>query len=291
MLPKWLFGAVLTGMSLPGLLQAGDLQTETLSAWDAYIKAASARMQERVDGTQPFFWMDESPDRRPRARRGEILIAPSVNHGIQAVPNGMIHHWVGALFIPGGTVEALKAVVYDYDGYHHVYRPVVIDAKTLGCTTTDREFSMTWQRRVLFVNAAINGQYRSHDVMLDERRGYDVTGTKLVQEIQDYGRSGERLLPPDTGSGFIWRLHSIARYEERDGGVYLELEALALTRDIPASLRWLVSPVVNRLSINSLALTLQQTRQAVTLGSRSQSVAGCNGRNTNFALAKPASAE
>ncbi len=77
-----------------------------------------------------------------------------------------------------------------------------------------------------------------------------------------YGHSGERLLPPDQGNGFIWRLHSIARYEERDGGVYLELEVLALTREILASLRWFVNPVVSHLSIISLRTALRQTREA-----------------------------
>lgn len=82
------------------------------------------------------------------------------------------------------------------------------------------------------------------------------------QEIMGYGHSGERLLPPDQGNGFIWRLHSIARYEERDGGVYLELEVLALTREILASLRWFVNPVVSHLSIISLRTALRQTREA-----------------------------
>jgi hypothetical protein len=71
------------------------------------------------------------------------------------------------------------------------------------------------------------------------------------------------LLPPGTGNGFIWRIRSVARYEERDGGVYLELEAMALTRDIPASLAWMANPIVNHLSINSLTTTLRQTRDAV----------------------------
>ena len=79
--------------------------------------------------------------------------------------------------------------------------------------------------------------------------------------------TGERLLSPDTGDGFIWRIRSVARYEERDGGVYLELEAMAPTRDIPASLAWLVSQVVNHLSINSLVMTLRQTRD-VAISSR-----------------------
>jgi len=122
---------------------------------------------------------------------------------------------------------------------------------------------MLLQHKVLFITAAIEGEFLAHDVKVDSRRGYSVADTVQVQEIENYGHAAERLLPSGTGNGYIWRLHSNARYEERDGGVYLELEAMALTRDIPASVRWLVNPVVNHLSTNSLATTLQQTRDAV----------------------------
>ena len=122
---------------------------------------------------------------------------------------------------------------------------------------------MTWQRRVLFVNVAMQGRYEASDFSAGPRRGYTIVDAARVQQIEDYGHPSQHLLPPGTGSGFIWRLHSIARYEERDGGVYLEIRAMALTRNIPPSLRWLVAPVVNHLSVNSLTTTLRQTRQAV----------------------------
>jgi hypothetical protein len=61
----------------------------------------------------------------------------------------------------------------------------------------------------------------------------------------------------------IWRIYGSARYEQRDGGVYLEIEGIALSRDIPTSMRWLLNPVVNHLSVNSLTTTLWQTREAV----------------------------
>jgi hypothetical protein len=67
------------------------------------------------------------------------------------------------------------------------------------------------------------------------------------------------------GSGVIWRLFSIASYRERDGGVYIELEAIALSRDIPASLRWLAEPIVRRVSRASLSTSLRQTENAVLL--------------------------
>ncbi len=176
----------------------------------------------------------------------------------------MIHDWIGAAFIPNATIQRLFRVVHDYNRYKDFYKPVVADSKTLACSAEDQEFFMLWQRRVLFLNAALEGRYQSHDVVVDARRGYTVAETVKVQEVEDYGRTGQHLLPPDTGTGLIWRLRSIARYAERDGGVYLELEVVALTRDIPASLRWLVGPVVNRLSTNSLTATLRQTRDAVT---------------------------
>jgi len=281
MLSKLWLGTILTALSV----SAVELQSRTLEAWNEYIQAGRFDMESRADGKKPFLWMNESADRAIRVRRGEVVVEPAAGRGTQEVPSGMIHHWIGALFIPGATIEGLKSVIQNYDGYQRIYRPAVVESKDLGCTTGGREFSMTWQRRVLFVNAAIQGQYWSHDVMLDDHRGYDISGTNRIQEIEDYGRRGEHLRVPDTGSGFIWRVHSVARYEERDGGVYLELEAIALTRDIPASLRWLVAPVVSRLSINSLTTTLRQTRQAV-IAPPALVQSACRSRDGDVALVK-----
>ncbi len=63
----------------------------------------------------------------------------------------------------------------------------------------------------------------------------------------------------------IWRLFGITRYLERDGGVYLEVEVIGLSRDIPASLRWLVEPIARRISRGSLSTSLRQTENAVRL--------------------------
>jgi len=280
--------ALLTGM-LPGLSHAVDLQPGTLKAWDEYIDSVDAGMQARLDGQRKFLWADEAPDRISHLQRGKTLVAPVVGHGTQSVPNGLIHHWIGAVFIPNASIKTLLAVVHDYDRYKDFYKPVVADSKALACSGEDQRFSMVWQHRVLFVNAAIAGQYRAHDVVVDPRRGYNIATTTEVREIESYGQGDEHFLAPGQGKGFIWRLQSIARYEERDGGVYLELEAIALTRDIPASLRWLVSGVVNHLSINSLATTLRQTREAVSsLPDGPERLASCDGGVLRAASAKAA---
>jgi hypothetical protein len=242
---------------------ANDLQPETINAWNAYVRTADSRMKDRLDGKTSFLWTDESTDRKQRVGRGEIPVAPAVSHGTQKVPNGLIHHWIGGIFIPGATAESLSAVIQNYGAYKDFYKPVVVDSKVVGCTSDDQRFWMLWQNNVLFVTAAIKGEYQAHHVRVDRRRGYEIADSVQLQEIENYGSAGQRLLPPGTGNGYIWRVHSIARYEERDGGVDLELEAIALSRDIPISVRWLVNPIVNHLSINSLVTTLQQTKDAV----------------------------
>jgi hypothetical protein len=270
----------------PILLNAGELEPSTLQAWDEYISTVDSHMQARLDAQQPFLWADEVPDRISRLRRGEILVGPVSGHGTRSVPKGLIHDWIGAVFIPNITPEELLAVVHDYGRYKEFYKPVVADSKVLDCTDMDQRFSMVWQRRVLFVNAAMEGQYQAHDFKVDERHGYSITATTQVREIEGYGHSDEHFLPPDQGNGFIWRLHSILRYEQRDGGLYLEVEAIALTRDIPASLRWMVKPVVNRLSTASLVTSLRQTRDAVnSLPGPPDRLASCAGGDRN--LVKP----
>jgi hypothetical protein len=179
------------------------------------------------------------------------------------VPDGLIHDWIGAVFIPNATIEGLLSVVHDYGRYKDIYKPVVTDSWSLDSGTAEQEFSMVWHRHVLFVNAAMRGRYRAHDVIINSHRGYSIVEAITLQQIEDYGRPGEHPLPPDTGSGFIWRVYSVSRYQERDGGVYLEVEAIVLSRDIPSSLRWLVNPVVNHLSVTSMSTTLRQTREAV----------------------------
>jgi len=268
--------------SAPRMLNAIELEPRTVQAWDEYTRTADSRMQARLDGRRTFLWVDEVADRLSCLRRGEILVAPVSGPGTRSAPNGLIHDWIGAIFIPNATVEGLFAVVHDYNRYKEFYKPVVADSKALACTKKDRTFSMVWQRQVVFINAAFESQYHVREFGLDERRGYSITATTRMQEIEGYGHSGAHLLPPGQGTGFIWRLHSILRYEERQEGLYLEMEAIALTRDIPASLQWIVKPVVNHLSIASLAASLRQTRDAVkSLPGPRERLALCADRGCN----------
>ena len=212
-------------------------------------------MEDRLDGRSPFLWVDEGPDRSRRARQGEILASPGGTNSPEQVPYGLIHDWVGAVFIPNATIGDVVPIP-------EMYRPVVIDAKLLDCAGKHRKFSMVLMRKVLFVTAAVDGDFEMQDIELDKRRWYGVSYSTRVQEIQNFGQADERSLPPDQGSGYLWRMYGFTRFEERDGGVYAGVEAIGLTRDIPLGVRWLAKPVVEPLPRNSVVTSLQDTRDA-----------------------------
>ena len=244
---------------------AAELKPETLSEWNRYIEQVQARMNSRLDARDHFLWVDEQKDRARRVRSGEILIAPVNGSGRTEVPNGLIHDWIGSAFFGDTTIEQVFATMNEYARYKEFYKPTVIDSKRLSCDGTESSFSMRWLKKALFVTTVIDADYKAQYFRRNENSRYGFVWSTRIQDVVNYGQPSELKLPPGTGSGFIWRLFSVSRFEERDGGVYVELEAMALSRSVPGGMGWLVNPVVRRLSQGSLVTSLIQTREAVRL--------------------------
>lgn len=241
--------------------KASELNPETVTAWDHYIQAQSARVMTNSQAGS-FLWSDQSPDRVRRLRQGEILVAP-MGRNPKAVPHGLIHHWIGAIFLPNTSLDDVLKVVRDYDKYKQFYSPNVIDSRLLHQAGTDDAFSLRMLNKALVAKFALDAEFQSSYAPLDKNRWYSVGYSTRIREIEEYGEAGQHELPPNTGHGFIWRLYNISRLEQRDGGVYVELEAVALSRDVPIALRWLVNPVVRRASKGSMLVSLQKTQAAV----------------------------
>jgi hypothetical protein len=246
----------------PSVSEGAELKKQTLSSWDNYIQASTAQMQDHLRPNGIFLWVDEVPERSLQVRAGKILVSPVGEQVPKGVDSGLIHDWAGAAFIPGATIADVLDVVRDYDRYPMFYKPNVTDSKTLSIDPTADKFSMLLVNKEL-VTFALEGEYQACYLQVADKQWYSIGYTTRIQEIRDYGRPGEEKLPPDQGSGFIWRIYSLARFEERDGGVYIEQEAIVLSRDIPTTLRWFVNPIVRRTSKSALRASLQQTKDAV----------------------------
>ena len=47
------------------------------------------------------------------------------------VPNGLIHDWIGAAFLPATNLKETLALIQDYDNHKNIYKPEVMDSKLI----------------------------------------------------------------------------------------------------------------------------------------------------------------
>ena len=250
-------------LSSAALSRGEVLDGRTLDAWNDYISQAGTRMMERTQAQSQFLWVDEMPGLRSQLRKGQVYVAPVGSGHPKRVPAGLIHDWLGAAFLPNATLEDTIRVVTDYNRYKEFYGPLMVESTSLGSDGQDYKFALVIVNKTLFSETALQAECDDTYSQLDDRRQYSVGSCDSIKEIENFGKAVKRELSPDEGSGYIWRLASFSRFEERDGGVYLEREVIALSRDLPGGLRWFLEPIVNRLSRNSLSASLLQTRKAV----------------------------
>jgi hypothetical protein len=268
--------AVLTLLPFHPSATAASLKPETRAAWDDYLQAATAAMQARLLPGAHFLWLDDEPDRAEGIRTKGPYIAPVGAHIPKKVPSGLIHDWIGVGFIPNAKIEDVLHILRDYDKYKEVYRPGVIDSISHGTNGVKDLFSLRLVNKSAIAKTALDTDCEASYIKVDDRRWYAFSNTTHIQEVDKFGTPEQHTLPEDQGTGLIWRLSSITRLEERDGGVYAELEAIALSRDIPAAFRLIVTPIVRRVSKDSLATSLHQTKVALdaSMAHRTQEKAG-----------------
>jgi hypothetical protein len=244
-------------------LGAASLKAETKEAWDVYLQAANAAMQARLQPGAHFLWLDEEPGRADEIRTKGPYIAPVGPHIPKKVPSGLIHDWLGVGFVPNVKIGDIVRILRDYDRYKDIYQPGVIASISHGTDGARDLFSMRLVNKSVVAKTALDTDCEASYIRVDDRHWYGVSNTIHIQEVDKFGTPAQRTLPEDEGTGLIWRLSSITRLEERDAGVYAELEAIALSRDIPAAFRLFVTPIVRRVSRDSLATSLHQTKVAI----------------------------
>ena len=263
-----------TYASLVGVLSlavaafAADLQSKTNVAFDKYAQAVEARLEREVR-SGPFLYMDSLPadqqkDAYARVRRGDVLMEKITHEGdLKAeAPDALIHHWVGVALIPNHTLSQVRQVMQDYDHHAEIYKPEVVRSKTLTHSGNDfKIYYRLFKKKVISVQ--LDTEHAAHFVPLSPTRLYSVSHSTKIAELEDPGTPNEKQKPVGHDSGFLWRLNSYWRLEQKDGGVYVQCEAVSLTRDIPYGVKWMVAPFVTTIPKESLMNTLTSTRNAV----------------------------
>ena len=238
-----------------------QLERPTLEAFEAYIRDAEAAMEETASGGQ-FLWSDASKERYEPIRQGKVVAEFCSGRGPVRVPKGLIHDWVGGVLVPGSTIDEVLRLVQDYNNHKSIYAPEVIASRLISHGGNDFQIYLRlFKKKIIAV--ILDTDHEVHYRCLDRSRWVCQSHTTRIAEVENAGTPKENVLPPDTGHGFLWRLYSYWRFQERDGGVYTECRAVSLTRDVPLGLGWIIEPIIQKLPRESLIHTLEATRQAL----------------------------
>jgi hypothetical protein len=254
----------------PEVLSA-DLKPVTSEAFERYARATEARIDKEVSTPGSFLYVDTLPEpRRSQAHATlqggavymERLHLRDASGREMKAPDALIHHWMGAVFVPCATLQQTLELVQDYDRHQDIYKPEVIRSKLVNRNGND--FKIFYRlRKKKVITVTLNSDHDVNYSPLSAQRATSRSYTTRIQEVADADKPQEREKPVGHDGGFLWRLYSYWRFEEKDGGIYIECESISLTRDIPFVVSWLVKPFVTDIPKESLQMTMGSTRRAL----------------------------
>lgn len=260
-------------LASPGLMTAGaarfDLRPATIQGFNAYLEKTETRNTESLK-RGPFLWVDGlQADGRTQAfarlKNGEVLsrrLSAKSDSGNIGVPSGLIHDWEGIVFIPGANIEDVLKILQDYDHQAKYYAPDVEQSRLESRNGDTFRFFLRFRRRKI-VTVVLNTEHQVTYYRDSPLRAHSRSTALRIAQVEDPGSIREKEKNAGEDDGFLWRMETWWRFEERDGGVYVQNQVVTLTRDIPTGLAWLIDPFIEDIPKETLEFTLQATRKAV----------------------------
>jgi hypothetical protein len=260
-----IFGSYLLVVLLAVTSADADFRPEMKGKFYSYVEQVAKRVERETAQTDSILYLNTLPEteRREPERVGYYArnllekSASPVN-----IDGAMVHHYLGGVFIPGKGIADVMRVVQDYDRHAEYYKPEVMRSKLLRRNGDQFEIYYRLHKKYV-ISATLDMESVVTYRPLSPTRVASHSRSRSVREVKDPGESDEKVLAEGQGGGWLWLIDTFWKFEARSGGVWVECEAISLTRDIPWVLRPLLKGTVASVSRESLEFTLKKTKEAV----------------------------
>jgi hypothetical protein len=236
---------------------------QATAAFNNYAAKIEARLNRQHQSPSTFLdGVANDPRKQQQLRSGGLVIERLTPDPAADWPGALLHHWRGTAFIPGAKAAKFERILRDFDAYPQRFSPEVLRAKVLRSNGDALQTSMRIrQKHVLTV--VMDTTYDVAFGQLDAQDGYSASRSTSIQEIDSPGSAKEHALAGKDEHGFLWRLNTYWSYQERDNGLYIQIESISMSRDIPAGLGWAIGPFVQSIPRESLEFTLRSASTAL----------------------------
>jgi hypothetical protein len=257
----------------PRDLTAAELKPATLAAFERYVQLTETRMAGERAGTSPFLWIDrqrasDQTHLRADLGAGRVLVErlETRSGGDEiSVPDGLVHHWIGTVLLPGVPLDRVIAFVRDYANYPADFGPMIRSARVLAESANHFDVAMRTETHKV-VTVVIDADYAIDYQPIGGSRVWTKSVATNVREVEAAGSPGERARPAEQGTGYLWRLNNYCAFEARPEGTYEQCESISLSRALPFGIGWIVAPFVTSVPREALEFTLGRVRSALVGG-------------------------
>jgi hypothetical protein len=230
---------------LPAEGIAARLQTAAATAWERYLSWADERVRREVSDSNRFLIQDFLPPKEKASIDRQLESGSIVVQRVQGVipvgekihfPDAEIHHWWGAVLVPGVQLPDLLALLQDYD--HHAGHFADVEKSRLVSRSGNQfKFFFRLRRSKSIVTAYYNAEQECEYWDAGPEKAYSRSAATRIAEIENAGTPSERERTPGDDRGFLWRLVSWWRFKQTPQGVIVECESASLSRDIPTLIK------------------------------------------------------
>lgn len=202
------------------------------AAFDRYAASVESRLARQHQSQNGFIAALPDAPSRMRLRQGEVVVERITPVADANPPGAMLHHWRGTAFVPGANAGDFERLMKDFNAYPQRFSPQVLTAKVLW-RQGDHLLATMRVRQQHILTVVMDTTYDVNFARLDPQHGFSISRSTRIAEISSPGTPSERALTAGEEHGFLWRLNTYWSFEERDGGLYLQVESISLTRSIP----------------------------------------------------------
>ncbi len=237
------------------------LKPQTITAFASYAEQVEGQLKQRWSGKRAFLQLDDDPAEKRKVLSGDLWVEPDLQPNPRAIPDGLIHDWYGAVYIPKSDVGRVLKVLQDFNHHAAIY-PQVIKSHLI--RRDGNAFTGYWRieqkGQVLPAVFDVVQTARYNEIAPGKWEG--VSHADDIQAVEAEGSSREKTLPAGEGMGLMWKLYSYWSLEQVGDGVLAECRTVSLSRGIPASVAWMIRPFINTIPRDSMQSTLENTRKA-----------------------------
>lgn len=230
------------------------------AAFNTYCAAVEARLAAQHRSPSAFLALTDANE-RSLLRAGQLTIE-QLTPPDPEVAGALLHHWRGTAFVPGATADGFERLMQDINAYPQDFAPDVLQARLL-TRSGPRLLGLMRIRQHHVITVVMDLTFDLTVARPGLTHGYTISRSTRIAELASAATPAARPLSPSEEHGFLYRLNTYWSFEQRDGGLYLQIETVSLTRSIPRGLAWAVRPYIETIPRESLEFTLTSARNAL----------------------------